>query len=163
MQTTMPIPDNLLAYRYEIVQTDTNHLSWIIGLTLVMLVIYLFSRQPEKHWWCGLNPVIGLMITGLLIRMEVLIHRMGMFLKAVGDPRELFKASDHTAGLMMAGDTCLLLLPLVLIALSMKDFCGYLENQNQRRSAWFYVLAIIACYAPAFYFLASAVTFATSH
>ena len=100
----------------------------ILLVTFAIITISLLADHLGHKKWFTINPLLTLVVIGLIIRMDTEIHRMGRFLRFLGDPRELFKAADSARNYISIGDAFILLLILALTIYSEVQAWQYLKS-----------------------------------
>lgn len=143
------IPDNIGVYRLEIISTDLGSWFMILILFLFMAGLTVYSDQKQSLIGFVIVWLMGLPILGIIIRMDTMIHRMGRFLRFLGDPREAFKAADKVPNLIPHGDIYCLVVVVFLVV--------YAGSQTKKlwiygTPAWIaYLISVVLFYSLATY------------
>lgn len=88
--------DPFASYRSQITAIDLSHLALIMITIVIMITLSALAdilNKPILLWYI---PLLTITMLGLIARLETMVHRLGGFLKAQGDPWEAAK-SKHVA------------------------------------------------------------------
>lgn len=104
-------------YREQISAIDSEHKLLIVSIFLVMFACAHKFHQTQDSWYMRWIPLFGITLTGLIMRLEVMVHRLGGFLQAAGDPWENFLSLHPELRWPMAPADALILLPAVVLVI----------------------------------------------
>jgi hypothetical protein len=126
--------DKFAAYRAQITAIDLLHTGLTIAVVLLMVFLSGLGYMLNSPKLFLLVPFLAITLLGIIARMTTMIHRIGGFLKAWGDPWEIAKADHKPTRYLMPLSDLLALAPVFPLVCEAEHMAWnyFAENPEQQ-------------------------------
>ena len=120
----MPEPIDYAPYRAQMTANDLAHQAFMVLVILVMFYFAHLCHSKNDAWYATWIPLLGGgTMLGLVIKLETVVHRLGGFLGANGDPWETAIASHTPTKYLMPWADAYMMVPVLALVVYAEVQC----------------------------------------
>jgi hypothetical protein len=137
---------DLSSYRAQQTAIDLVHQALIIMVFLIMVWLTVKAELANNPKLLILVPLLTVTILGLIMRLDTMVQRMGGFMKKMGDPWELAKATHKPTTYLMPAADVLVMVPIMAM-LIYAEYKIWQQFKDSPRLQWGYLLGTLVLIA----------------